>query len=543
MNKSTTKARRHSAERRYANRAPRSNTDDSGVQRTRLPIFHLIDALPEMVAVCSEDNLLFVNEAGKKMLGAKTRDELLDLPVLKIVEQASRPYMEELLRGKSLPSSNNPFVEMQFKTRDQRVIDVEVAAHHFSFEGIGHVELIVRDAGERKLLSDRAKQAQRMEAVGKLASGVAHDFNNVLTTVRGYSELILDSLSPNDILREDAEEILRATDRAAALTRQLLAFSRRQVMEPRAMDLNNVIVELKKMLHRMIGEDIELITDLSEESLTIKADRSQIEQVLMNLAVNARDAIREGGRLVIHTNQVVLEESDISRDQLDLEPGRFVLLEVSDTGIGMSRETALQVFEPFFSTKARDKGTGLGLSTVYGIVKQSAGDITLESTLGKGTTFRIYLPEADEEITVPTPMRIAKGASAGWETILLVEDEKTVRVLTMRMLERAGYTVISAPNGAEALELAKQYDKPIHMILTDIVMPEMGGRELIERLVKHNRDIRVLLMSGYSDESVTRASEIFENLSLLHKPFSYEELTSKVRSVLDGSVLDPLTLS
>ncbi|MCP4600616.1 MAG: response regulator [Proteobacteria bacterium] len=494
----------------------------------------LVEMSPNMIVVCIDGATTFVNEAGKRILRASNAEELVGVPVIEMVHPTSRPSLEKMLLDCHENGEEVPFVEMQFLTADKGTVDVETAAVPFVYLGRKHIQLVVRDITERKQFGERARQLQRMEAVGKLAGGVAHDFNNILTTIRGYSELVLESLNQRDPLREDVEEIRRATERAASLTHQLLAFSRRQVLEPRTLNFNTVVLDMKRMLNRIIGEDIALVTDMDTDLATIKADRSQIEQVIMNLAVNAREAIQEGGKLTISTRNVSFDEDEIQNDRLDLNPGQYVLFEVSDTGIGMSAETVFHIYEPFFTTKAKDRGTGLGLSTVYGIVKQSKGDITVTSKEGEGTTFCIFLPAANEDVALPTPIPIKLGAMAGWETILLVEDEKTVRVLTKRMLQRAGYTVIEARHGGEALLLCEQYEAPIHMILTDVVMPEMGGRELTERLLGMHPEMRVLLMSGYSDDSVLQASETFSNVTFLQKPFSYQELAQKVRIVLDG---------
>jgi CheY-like chemotaxis protein len=373
-----------------------------------------------------------------------------------------------------------------------------------------------------------------MEAVGQLAGGVAHDFNNILTTIRGYSDLILDRLKREDPLVEDVQEIKNATGRAGALTRQLLAFSRRQVLDPAPLDLNVVIVNLKRMLQRMIGDHIELVTDLEPDLGIIKADRSQIEQVLMNLAVNARDAMSDGGTVSITTFNLEINAANQSQIRTDLQCGPYVAIEVADTGIGMTHETTFHIFEPFFTTKARDKGTGLGLSTVYGIIKQSGGDITVESEMGKGTTFRIYLPVATEAAAAMAPVRTEQGPARGNETILLVEDDKTVRYLTKRLLDRAGYTVLTASHGAEALFVAEQHEGAIHVIVTDVVMPEMGGLKLVEKLTEKHPYMKAVVMSGYTDKDVVAIANKLPGTAFLQKPFSYEELTSCVRCLLDA---------
>jgi two-component system cell cycle sensor histidine kinase/response regulator CckA len=500
----------------------------------------LLEIFPDMVVVCRNGKITFVNQAGKKLLRAQKEGEIIGIPAIEITHPDNRPQMEKMLAECLGKKTSISFTEMQINAFDGCAIDVEIAAVPFVDGGRQSVELVIRDISLRKQFSETARQSHRLEAVGRLAGGVAHDFNNVLTTIRGYSDLVLDRLNREDPLWEDVQEIRAATDRAAALTRQLLAFSRRQVLEPRPLDLNSVVRDMERMLNRIIGEDIDLITDLEAGLAMIKADRSQIEQVVMNLAVNARDAIHDGGGLTIRTRNTTLKADDIIRQNLDLDAGEYVLLEVIDTGVGMSRETMFHIFEPFFTTKAKDKGTGLGLSMVYGTVKQSHGDISVASAPSEGATFSIYLPRMtmQERVSI-VPETVTSGRKGGWETIILVEDETAVRVMTKRMLERAGYKVIEAHHGNEALKLFSEHEGAIHLLLTDIVMPEMGGFELVGRLTKMHPDIRVLLMSGYSDEAAANIGEEFLNVVFLKKPFTFDELTGKVRLAIDG---DPPSL-
>ncbi len=502
----------------------------------------LVEISPDMIVVCTDGLTTFVNEAGKKVLRTATADELENRPITKLVHPSSVERMEKVLEECAVNGKPVPFVEMQLRAADGETIDVETAAVPFDDRGTQHIQLVIRDVTERKQVNERAKQSQRMEAVGQLAGGVAHDFNNVLTTIRGYSELILESVSPGDPMRDDLKEISFATARAASLTRQLLAFSRRQVLEPRPLALNKVVTEMERMLNRIIGEDIALVTALDDNLSTVKVDLSQIEQVIMNLAVNARDAMENGGKLTVRTMNITLTENDVVRKQLDLGGGDYVVMEVSDTGMGMSPKTMFRIFEPFYTTKPKDKGTGLGLSTVYGIVKQSGGDISVTSKEGMGTCFRVFLPTAENEMpSIPAPVKTGRDEIVGFETVLLVEDEAPVRMLTKRMLERTGYTVLEARHGAEALMICQNCEDPIHLILTDVVMPKMGGPELVERLLKTHPEMRVLLMSGYSDEAGLELGETLENISFLSKPFSYSELTRKVRRILDDdfSTTDP----
>jgi PAS domain S-box-containing protein len=386
-----------------------------------------------------------------------------------------------------------------------------------------------------KQSEQRLLQAQKFEAVGRLAGGVAHDFNNLLTAIRGNAELLLMDLPEADPAREDVDEIRRAADRAAGLTRQLLAFSRRQVLQPRVLDLNAVVAEMEKMLRRVIGEDVELVTRPDPALARVHADPGQLEQVILNLALNARDAMPQGGRLVVETANDRLDES-LRRRYPYVVPGAYARLSVADSGTGMDAATLERAFEPFFTTKAAGRGTGLGLSTVYGIVKQSGGFIWIDSAPGAGTSVRMYFPPvdapADADGAAPPPRRaLPRGA----ETVLLVEDEEPVRHLARRILERAGYTVLEAGDGEEALGLASRHRGPVHLLVTDVVMPRMGGRELAARLAEARRGLRVLYVSGYNDEAVARHGVLDPGAGFIGKPFTPDAFAEKVRSILDGS--------
>jgi PAS domain S-box-containing protein len=382
--------------------------------------------------------------------------------------------------------------------------------------------------GERHL-EEQLRQAQKMEAVGRLAGGVAHDFNNLLTAIGGYSELLLMRLAEDDPARHDVEEIRRAGERAAALTRQLLAFSRRQVVQPRVLDLNDVIRDTERMLRRLIGEDVRLATRLAERILPVKADPGQLEQVLLNLAVNARDAMPLGGRLTIGSGGLVVDARDSRHPQS--RPGSWVFVQVVDTGVGMSPDVVRHIFEPFFTTKEVGKGTGLGLSTVYGIVDQSGGWIEVDSEPGSGSAFTVWLPEAGEPITETAVAPKARRSSGG-EVILVVEDEPSVRALVSRTLLAHGYVVLEASNGAEALALAGGHQGEIQLLLTDVVMPDLRGPELRERLVVLRPGLRTVFMSGYSEESALPTSTT-PGVSFLQKPFTPERLTRALREILD----------
>jgi CheY-like chemotaxis protein len=372
-----------------------------------------------------------------------------------------------------------------------------------------------------------------MEAVGRLASGVAHDFNNLLTIIIGYSDLLFERVSARDGMRPPVEEIKKAAERAASLTRQLLAFSRKQVLQPRILDLKSLLTNVDEMLRRMIGEDIELVTHLPSGLGRVNADPGQIEQVIMNLALNARDTMPQGGQLTLEAADVELDSSYASSHESVL-PGHYVMIAVSDTGIGMDAETQARIFQPFFTTKEQGKGTGLGLATTYGIVKQSEGHIGVYSEPGKGTTFKVYLPRIDQAVEVIAPTQVpVDEPPRGCETILLVEDEEAVRSLARGLLESSGYEVLEANGAHEALQVGKRHKERIHLLLTDVVMPQMSGRELAEHLAPLHPETKVLYMSGYADNAVVHHGLLDPSAFFLQKPFTADALARKLREVLD----------
>ena len=389
-----------------------------------------------------------------------------------------------------------------------------------------------QDITERRRLEEQLRQSQKMEAVGQLAGGVAHDFNNLLTVILGYSEMLL-AMLPGEAehLRESLEAIRDAGERAAALTRQLLAFSRKQVLEPRIVNLNDVVAQAEKLLRRLIRENIVLTTVLAPDLEMVRVDPGQIEQVLMNLAVNARDAMREGGRLTIETRMVEVTAQHVGADA-ECPPGRYVQLSVTDTGHGMTPEVQARIFEPFFTTKQPGHGTGLGLATVYGIVKQSGGRITVYSEVGFGTALHIFLPAVTGS-AVAAVAASDEQSHGGAETVLLVEDEQPVRALARQSLERRGYQVLEAGNGREAIEVADSHAGPLHLLITDVVMPEMSGRQLVELLLPRRPGLKVLLMSGYTEDAVVRHGIADAKANFLQKPFTLSGLAKKVRDVLD----------
>ena len=386
---------------------------------------------------------------------------------------------------------------------------------------------------ERRRLEQQLLQSHKLEAVGRLAGGVAHDFNNVLTAILGAVELMLLDTPAGAPQREELDIIRDAARRAQTLIRQLLAFSARQVLKPVVLDLNDLVRNVSKMLRRLIGEDVDVVTALAADLGHVRADVGQVEQVLVNLVVNARDAMPQGGRLTIATENVAVASAGATPHG-HLSPGRYVLLRVSDTGIGMDQETLARAFDPFFTTKPWGQGSGLGLATVYGIVHQSGGDVMIESAPGAGSTFRVYLPLVTDPLEHAAAAPPVATSAAGSETVLLAEDEQLVRVLARKVLEQAGYRVLVAAGGAEALALAERHAGPIHLLLTDVVMPEMNGRELMRQLIARRPDVRVLYMSGYADEAIARHGVLDPGTAFMQKPFTPGALTRKVRAVLDG---------
>jgi hypothetical protein len=421
--------------------------------------------------------------------------------------------------------------EVEGLRKDGSTFPLDLAVTEFQLDDQRYFVGIVRDISEKKKLEAQLHQSQKMEAFGQLAGGVAHDFNNLLTVISGYSDVLRSKLPPDDPKTKMVDQIHRAGERAASLTRQLLAFSRQQVLEPKVLDVNVILTDLEKMLRRLIGEDVQFATVLGEGTSWVKVDAGQIEQVIMNLAVNARDAMPQGGNLTIETSNIELDES-YTKTHPDARAGRFALLAISDTGCGITPEVKARIFEPFFTTKSVGQGTGLGLAVVHGIIKQSGGNIDVYSEVGVGTTFRIYLPAVQQQAAALSD--IAREApSHGSETILLVEDEESVRDLATLVLRECGYTVMTAPEGLAALQLMATCREQVDLLVTDVVMPEMGGRKLAETLLAEHPELRVLFMSGYTDDAVVRHGVLQANANFLQKPFTPNSLADKVRAVLD----------
>ena len=456
-------------------------------------------------------------------------------------ERAAREAAEFFASGKGGIS------QFRWIARDGRVVWVEghstvICDNQGNPVGMRGVttDITARKEAERgrAQLEEQLRQAQKIDSIGRLAGGVAHDFNNILTAIRGYAELMLLELAPGDPMRSSVTEISRAGERAADLTRQLLAFSRRQLLQPRVLALNSLIADSIKMLKRLLGEDIELVTLLDPELGNVKADAGQMEQVILNLALNARDAMPQGGKLTLETRNVILQE-EYAQKHFSLQPGSHIMMTISDIGCGMDPQTLSHIFEPFFTTKEPGKGTGLGLSTVYGIVQQSGGSIWVYSEPGRGTTFKIYLPRIEEPLDEAGEKRIESDNPRGSETILVVEDDEIVRKLTCQALRRYGYQVIEAANGIEALLSCEKHPEPIPLMITDVVMPQISGPELATRLRLLHPETQVLYISGYTDDAVVRHGLLDAALYFLQKPFTPGALVHKVRDILDQADAPP----
>jgi PAS domain S-box-containing protein len=500
--------------------------------------YHVVAGTTTDVIVTIDENstILFVNESVESVFGYAV-EELVGRPItILIPDYLQTAHVagvgEAVQTGRK--QVNWTAVELSGRHKSGRDIPVEISFGEFVKNGKHLITGIARDITERKQLEERLRQTLKLEAIGRLAGGLAHDFNNLITVIAGYSDLAIRWLQPEDPLWHSIEEIKLAGERAASLTRQLLAFSRRQVLQPRVLDLNTLVSEMERMLRRLIGEDVAMRTVLDPELGSIKADPGQIEQVIMNLVVNARDAMPNGGKLTVETKRVDIEEEYASQKHVSVKSGPYVMLAVSDTGSGMDEQTRSRIFEPFFTTKETGKGTGLGLSTVYGIVRQSGGNIWVYSEINRGTTFKIYLP------CVPgAPQEYKRNVDLvqtfmGSETILLAEDDETVRNLVREVLERCGHRVLEAPNGGSALLICERYKEPIHLLLTDVVMPEMSGRELANRLARIRADMRVLYMSGYTDDSIVHHGILESGIPFIQKPFTPATLARKVRETLDA---------
>jgi PAS domain S-box-containing protein len=473
---------------------------------------------------------LDVNPALIAMLGYGSVEEVLDLDARRNVffnPQELDRLIEDYRRTGSLNG-----VEVQWKAKDGHVIVVRLSGRPVSGaeQPAEELEIIAEDITDRRQLEEQFRQAQKMEAVGRLAGGVAHDFNNLLMVINGYTEVLLEELKSGSAMYQKVQSIQQAADRAATLTRQLLAFSRKQLLELKVVDVNSVIGDMERLLRPLIGENISLVTRLSPDAGRTRADAGQLEQVIMNLVVNAKDAMPEGGKIIVQSSEVTVRQN--FREHRFIQPGRYVVISLSDTGHGMDKETQSRIFEPFFTTKEKGKGTGLGLSTVYGIVKQSGGYVFPQSEPGAGTTFYIYLPRVEEPTEEMGPAKAQENEKGGCETVLLVEDEESVRELVRETLAARGYRVLEAENGETGLQIAEEHGDGIDILITDVVMPGMGGRELAKKLLHLRPALAVLYLSGYTEDTILHQGALGPGTAFLQKPFTLQNLARKVREVL-----------
>jgi two-component system cell cycle sensor histidine kinase/response regulator CckA len=488
------------------------------------------NARDSILVIGPDGRLVAANDAALRLTGYG-RDELVGMDVMALVAPTSVEKAREQFQLKLSGAVAHTSYEVHLLRKDGRTVPVEI--HSWVIEEAGKpvaVHGIVRDVTERHELEEQLRHAQKMDALGRLAGGISHDFNNLLTAMSGYCEFLLAGLDERDPLRHDAEEIRKAAERAAGLTRQLLAFSRRQVLEPHIVDLNAVITETERLLRRLIGEQIELGVHLSRELGHVRTDPGQIEQVIVNLAVNARDAMPHGGQLTIETFNVDVGAGEVSRARVPA--GSYVALAVADTGVGMDGDTQSHLYEPFFTTK--EDGTGLGLATVYGIVRQSGGTVVVDSELDQGSRFTVYLPRIEEPLEDSAQAPGEAGELGGAETVLVVEDEETVRRLVAKFLERRGYAVLTASDSLEALAIGRDHRGPIDLLVTDVVMPSMNGPELAEQFLTLRPGAGVLYVSGYSDEAIGDPTVRVAGSVFLQKPFSESSLAQKVRDALQG---------
>ena len=507
-----------------------------GLRRSESNFRSLVTNSPYGICRCESDGILIdANPALVHMLGYESATELKGRHLGSLHRSS-----QEWFRLADCFAARKDFTGLvaEFTRKDDSATVLRLSGRAIRDNEETTFELFAEDVTENRALEQQLRQSQKMEAVGRLAGGIAHDFNNLLMVISGYCEFLLDRMGPDPVLRTPAHEISKAAERASSLTRQLLAFSRKQMLAPKVLDLNEVVTENLKMLTRLIGEDIDLVMVPGTDLGAVKADPGQIEQVIMNLAVNARDAMPRGGSLQIETSNATLDESQV-RLYGGVQSGEYVVLAISDTGTGMDAETQSHIFEPFFSTKGT-KGTGLGLSTVYGIIQQSGGHIAVNSEVGRGTIFKIYLPrivESGELAAARSAVTPVQKRTQPMETVLIVEDEANLRRMACHYLETQGYKILEAADGAAAMQVCVAHPGPIHLLLTDVIMPGMNGHEVAKRVVSLRPTAKVLYMSGYAENAIGHNGTLDEGTNLLQKPFTLQALKEKVREVLDSQQL------
>ena len=492
----------------------------------------LVELSPETIYIQQEGRFVFVNSAGVELFGAARHEDLLGKPVSDFFHPDYRHAGPSRIRMELGEVKEIPSIEEKYVRLDGTAVEMEVSAVPIIYKGKPALQVFSRDVTGRKRLEDQLRQSQKIEAVGRLAGGIAHDFNNLMTVITGYVGLTKKRSGNSELVMRGLDEIEKAGNRATRLTQQLIAFSRKQILQPQILDLNQIVSNMDRMLRHLIGENIELVTIPNPGIGKVKADPGQIEQVVVNLALNARDAMPNGGRLTIETANVDLDQS-ILHNHGDIPPGPYVKLVFRDDGSGMEAETISHIFEPYFTTKEVGKGVGLGLATVYGIIRQSGGDIWVESEVGRGTTFTIWLPRSAKAEHAEESYELILEAPPGEETILVVEDEEPVRNLVKETLVEVGYKVFVASNGEEALALLSQNRDPIHLLITDVVMPKMGGQALASRIGSRYPEMQVLFMTGYFDIDIGRQDNPLGRKPCIFKPFAPHELACKVREMLD----------
>jgi len=503
-------------------------------ERFRALVENSSDAL---LLIDGNGRITYLSPSSERHLGWRP-DQMVHKSILDFLHPGDRERAGERLAESLANPGMSILEEARFHHADGSWRIMEgVAVNRLADPAVAGIVVNARDITERRRLEEQLRHSQKMEAIGQLAGGVAHDFNNLLTAILGYCHLMLDEIPDGDSLRDDLLEIEGAGNRAASLTRQLLAFSRRQMLQPQLVDINTLVKQLERLLRRLINEDVELVTALAPDLHRVTVDPASVEQILVNLALNARDAMPIGGRLTIETANVELDDT-YAVTHVSMKPGPYVMLAVSDTGHGMDAETRARVFEPFFTTKEQGRGSGLGLATVYGIVKQSGGYIWVYSEPGHGTVFKAYLPQTAPASDAPG-LPDDTTEPVGWETVLLVEDEDLVRVLAREVLRRHQYNVLEAHHGVEALKVAEHHPHDIHLLVTDVVMPQMSGRELADRLAVVRPSMKRLFMSGYTDHALVH-DQVTRGFAFLQKPFTPDVFARKVRSILDSEPAQPL---